>query len=108
MKYTGIYDTAYGGGTLMLSEVAEKLPMTFCSNCSIGVVSQGDASGHGSKERTLLVKKLNASGGLPTSTWNDPGCTVADSPLITKCHDGDKMTAVPQIQRWYKEAHNIS
>merc|ERR1712083_915489 len=53
VEYPGIYDTAYGGGTLMLSEVAEKLSTTFCGTCSIGVISQGDVSGHLRKERAL-------------------------------------------------------
>jgi len=107
VNYHGIKDISYGGGSLLLSEFAENLPQTFCGSCSIGTISQGGASGQGSKERALLVQKLNASGGLPTSVWNSNGCKVVDSPLVTLCPDGEKKTAVPQIQRWYLEKHNI-
>ena len=38
-----IWDTAYGGGWLTLSEAAQTLPETFCNSCYLGVVSAGDA-----------------------------------------------------------------
>jgi len=51
----------------------------------------------------VIVKKLNASGGLPTATWNPSGCFVVNSPLVNGCHDTTKQTAVPGILEWYKE-----
>jgi len=113
---TGIQDVAYAGGTLMLAEVTEKLAGTFCHECFVGIISAG--SGSNSKERSRIYEKLSgcsspggcnhAQGGkLPTSTWNTGGCTVKDSPLVTRCHDGQKQTAVPGIQKWYKDHNNV-
>lgn len=100
----------------MLSEVTEKLAGTFCHDCFIGIISAG--SGSNSEERSRIYEKLSgctsaggcnhANGGkLPTSTWNPGGCTVQDSPLVTHCHDGQKQTAVPGIQKWYKDHNNV-
>ena len=50
-----IWDTAYGGGWLTLSEAAQKLPETFCNSCYLGIVSAGDAGGHDSPERPYLL-----------------------------------------------------
>jgi len=102
-----VYDKAYGGGTLMISELLNNFATSFCGKCAIGIISQGTASGDGSKERAVLASKLNVNGGLPTSVWNPYGCTVVNSPLVTGCHDGQKQTAVPQIQQWYREKHAI-
>merc|ERR1719408_480155 len=69
----GITDTAYGGGTLSLSEVGQSLEGTFCSKCYVGIVSAGDAGAEGSKERAELVKRLGSSGGsLPSTEWSGP------------------------------------
>ena len=53
-----IWDTAYGGGWLTLSEAAQTLPETFCNSCYLGVVSAGDAGGHTSPERPFLLENV--------------------------------------------------
>ena len=55
---SSIWDTAYGGGWLTLSEAAQKLPETFCNSCYLGVVSAGDAGGHHSPERPFLLDNV--------------------------------------------------
>ena len=54
----GIWDAAYSGGWLTLSEAGANLKETFCSKCYMGIVSHGIASGRNSQERTYLVESL--------------------------------------------------
>jgi len=99
-----IWDAAYDGGILMLSELTQNLAGTFCHKCFLGIITAGTASGRWSAERTRLYNKLSAGGKLPTSKWNPiNGCVNHGSPLVTACADGTKQTAVPGIQQWYKE-----
>lgn len=99
-----VYDTAYGGGTLTLSELTQAVANTFCSACHLGTISAGDASGGGSQERAVLHDHLYAGDSTKTlpEEWSAPGCSVT-SPLVTSCSDGQKQTAVPGIIRWYAE-----
>ena len=57
-KIENIWDTAYGGGWLTLSEAAQKLPETFCNACYLGIVSAGDAGGAASRERPYLLDNV--------------------------------------------------
>ena len=59
---TGVVDTAYGGGTLSLSQLSLNLHTTFCAACYMGVLSSGPVSGSGSSERYTIVQKLRAVG----------------------------------------------
>lgn len=75
-----IYDNAYGGGKLKLSEVASMgISKTACSKCHTGIVSRGDAGGTNSDMRkyildnvmqTDVVKALVAKGKVQL-TWTD-------------------------------------
>ena len=56
-----IWDTAYGGGWLTLSDAAQKLSETFCNFCYLGLISAGDAGGRNSPQRPYLLDKV----GLP-------------------------------------------
>jgi hypothetical protein len=102
VEISGVYDTAYAGGTLVLGKVSQFLSQTFCSKCYIGTISAGGASGSGSQERSVLHDKLAVPGHLPTTAWSTPGCSTVTSPLVTGCTDGNKQNAVPGIVSWYR------
>mmetsp|Transcript_53869 Transcript_53869/g.99562 ORF Transcript_53869/g.99562 Transcript_53869/m.99562 type:complete len:232 (-) Transcript_53869:66-761(-) len=103
----GAYDDAYGGGTLTLSPLAQRLNETFCAACYIGTISAGTASGPGSAERQELQRRLSVQvGRLPTADWSVAGC-AATSPLDTSCPDGTKQTAVPSIVAWYRNTQGV-
>merc|ERR1711933_261408 len=55
---TGVLDTAYGGGTLTLSQLAQAVSNTFCNACYLGTISAGTASGDHSVERGVLHDRL--------------------------------------------------
>ena len=54
----GIWDTAYSGGWLTISEAGQNLKNTFCNKCYMGIVSAGMASGRNSQERTYLLQNV--------------------------------------------------
>mmetsp|Transcript_93001 Transcript_93001/g.259988 ORF Transcript_93001/g.259988 Transcript_93001/m.259988 type:complete len:299 (-) Transcript_93001:41-937(-) len=111
-KVTQAVDTAYGGGRLTLSSVGQSFCGTFCSQCYVGIVTAGDASGFESEERALLVQRLHTCGHLVSTSWTGPSargearrnCSGAsiDSPLVVGCADGTKHFAVARIAEWLK------
>mmetsp|Transcript_82128 Transcript_82128/g.219823 ORF Transcript_82128/g.219823 Transcript_82128/m.219823 type:complete len:216 (+) Transcript_82128:51-698(+) len=100
-RIDGVHDSAYAGGTLVLSEVSQFIAQTFCSQCYIGTISAGSASGAGSAERGVLHDKLALPGHLPTTAWS--ACSPVTSPLVTGCPDGTKQNAVGGIVSWYQQ-----
>ena len=54
----GIWDTAYRGGWLTISQAGQNLQNTFCGKCYMGIVSHGVASGPNSRERTYLLENV--------------------------------------------------
>lgn len=98
-------DASYGGGTLTLSELGQNLHSTFCGGCYHGIVSAGAASGQGSKERDVLLQKLDPSRTL-SGTWSTPS-NVASS-MVVYSPDGFKQNSVRQVVKWFREAHQIT
>lgn len=98
----GVRDTAYRGGDLTLSQLAQALESTFCSKCYIGSISHGDASGQNGVEQGILHDRL-ATGekGSLVSSWKS-GCSEIAA-LLTDCHDGYKQTGVPSIIQYYEQ-----
>ena len=107
----GIWDSAYGGGWLTLSDAAEALASgkTFCKKCYLGIVSHGIASGDGSAERSYLLEhvliskpfsELAAANGQ-AKHWSASGQVV--SPLVLGWPDGQKQNAVTGILNWYAQ-----
>lgn len=120
-EISGVNDSAYGGGTLVLSKVGQSLEGTFCATkgCYVGVVSAGDGSGHNSTERAELVKRLGASGAkLASEEWCGPSSKVearatcqgfdVTSPLVVGCVDGTKQYAVKGIMAWIAKTENVT
>jgi len=108
-RYDGVWDSAYGGGPLSLSNLARQLPQTFCATCYMGIITAGDVSGHNSAERALIVKQLTAApmrgfGGGTAPTWSDTN--HGNTPLLVKQSDGTKLQAISRILAWYKEKSN--
>lgn len=101
----GVPDSAYGGGTLVLSQLGENLASTACGGCYHGIVTAGSASGDNSKERDVLMSKLDVTKTL-SSTWSLPG-NVQSSIVIT-APDGHKQDSVRGIVNWFKSAHKIT
>jgi len=104
----GIYDSAYGGGTLILSALgAEGLNKTFCSACYVGVCSAG--SGSNDAERTYLATHVLATAlqlefarTVPNAFSWSTGDNI-NSPLVTNQPDTLKQHAVEEIRQWYSD-----
>eukprot|EP00929_Paragymnodinium_shiwhaense_P014294 TRINITY_DN12219_c0_g1_i1.p1 TRINITY_DN12219_c0_g1~~TRINITY_DN12219_c0_g1_i1.p1 ORF type:complete len:567 (+),score=125.31 TRINITY_DN12219_c0_g1_i1:109-1809(+) len=118
---SNIRDTAYGGGSLTLSEAGQDLHSTFCEQrkCYVGIVTAGDASGEDSRERHELVSRLKNSGGkLINEEWCGPSkhgehrlnCRAdkVTCGLVTGCNDGTKQEAAKGILRWIKETEGVT
>lgn len=104
-----IWDTAYGGGWLTLSEAAQTLPETFCNSCYLGVVSAGDAGGHTSPERPFLLENVlrsekfdkMKSENSQASAWS--GYPTVNSPLVLDWPNRLKQNAAEGIVSWYAQ-----
>ena len=92
-KANYIWDSAYSGGWLHLSEVGQNLKRTFCNNCYLGVVSAGSASGRRSAERRYLLKEVLKSRPFrrlirkdrEAKKWSSDG--EVNSPLVLRWPD---------------------
>ncbi|CAJ1397487.1 unnamed protein product [Effrenium voratum] len=105
---SGIKDTAYSGGDLTLSQVGQSMAGTFCTQCYVGIVTAGDASGANSQERAALVQRLASRGKLLSQEWSGPSaagqprraCKASDvfqSTLVAGCLDGTKQEAAKAL-----------
>jgi len=91
----GVWDPAYGGGTLTLSALGRAgIGSTFCGACEIGVVSRG--TGGGRDMRGVISGSV--LGGRAGSHWSGP---EASSPLVVRCHDRRKASCAAGILDWY-------
>jgi len=97
----GIWDPAYSGGQLTLSDLGQGIQRTFCGGCYLGIVSAGNAGGW--DMRNLLHARLQGRGSLPDA-WSGPNPVT--SPLVVGCHDGYKPTCVQGVINWYR-SHGI-
>ena len=43
-RYRGVFDSAYGGGDLSVSELGLSLRTTFCAECYLAILSTGDVA----------------------------------------------------------------
>mmetsp|Transcript_9370 Transcript_9370/g.17927 ORF Transcript_9370/g.17927 Transcript_9370/m.17927 type:complete len:256 (+) Transcript_9370:52-819(+) len=96
----GVHDTAYGVGSLTLSEFALAVSKSECAACYLGTITAGEASGPNSEERKVLHSHLAVMlGMLPSTEWSRwPSVTA---PLVVACPDRIKQNAVPGILAWY-------
>lgn len=105
--YPGVYDAAYNGGNLALSELGQNIASTFCKSCWLGVVSAGSVSGPSSAERSVLLEQLDAGQRL-NGGFSDRCPSPVNSPLVLQCPDGRKQDTVKDIVNWYQaQGHSI-
>lgn len=102
----GILDSAYGGGTLVLSELAVNMQDTFCTRCYRGIVSAGSAGGHHSKERTALLEALGGVQWTLSDTWSPPAPHVR-SMLVHGAPDTGKQHSIRGIANWLREHKGV-
>eukprot|EP00440_Ansanella_granifera_P061009 gb/GFBE01066127.1/.p1 GENE.gb/GFBE01066127.1/~~gb/GFBE01066127.1/.p1 ORF type:complete len:304 (+),score=59.96 gb/GFBE01066127.1/:1-912(+) len=96
------FDSAYGTGPLVLSEVANNLDKTFCSKdrCHIGIVTAGTGSLDGpDEERGQLFARLSKAshGQSGDGQWSGPDVDPPISPLIFSCPDPKKVECAKSI-----------
>ena len=101
----GIYDKAYGGGTLSLSAAAVNLGKTACSACYVGIVAHGDGSGAGSKERNLVSRMLDFNGKLLSTEWSYPDDVT--STLVVKADRHHKADVVNAVLSWMNQERGV-
>lgn len=93
----GVWDPAYGGGTLTLSELGQGIRNTFCAGCYQGVVSAGNVGE--SDMKAVIVQILTGRGHLPNIWSNSNGVM---SPLVLECEDQTKPACVRGVVEWYR------
>mmetsp|Transcript_117587 Transcript_117587/g.279185 ORF Transcript_117587/g.279185 Transcript_117587/m.279185 type:complete len:428 (+) Transcript_117587:58-1341(+) len=109
LEIQGVRDDAYWPaypGWLTISDLGQKLQETFCNECFLGIVSHGDASGHGSPERDFILKNVLNSVPFRRLKREQPEASVwsshtVSSPLVLRWPDKLKQDAVSGIVRWY-------
>jgi len=101
----GVNDTAFGGGTLVLSALAQGIQGTFCGKCYRGVVAAGDAGGEHSDERGVLMQMLGGAQATAEGTWS--GWNSVESLLVVGAVDTQKQNAVKSLVDWMQSHHGI-
>lgn len=101
----GVRDTAYEGGTLVLSQLARHLTDTFCNECYHGIVSAGPVGGYNSKERAVMLKVLGGVQRTLSSEWSGPAHVT--SSLVSGAPDGHKHVSVRGIVDWFRAVKGI-
>lgn len=105
VEVQGVRDAAYGGGILLLSELATHLNNTFCHACYRGIVTAGDATGHMSVERARVLEMLGGISATLSNTWSHSDDVV--SSLVVGALDGHKQESVREIVHWFREQRAI-
>jgi len=101
----GTQDTAYSGGTMVLSRLSQTLKSTFCGSCYRSIVTAGVASGEGSSERSAI---LNILGGYPATlsyTWS--AAVPVTSSLVFGAIDGRKQETVREVVNWFRTQRGV-
>jgi len=110
LEVDGVQDTAYGQGTLLLSDFAQNMCHTFCSHCYHGIVTAGQASGDGSGERAEILRRLGGTKHTRSDWWQDvsfnPAAEVRSS-LVLQAKDGMKQEAVKSMLKWWKSDQHV-
>eukprot|EP00440_Ansanella_granifera_P071082 gb/GFBE01077144.1/.p1 GENE.gb/GFBE01077144.1/~~gb/GFBE01077144.1/.p1 ORF type:complete len:447 (+),score=62.13 gb/GFBE01077144.1/:1-1341(+) len=107
MPVPHVWDSAYGGGYLVLSGAAVGLSQTFCGSCYLGVVSHGDVGGEGSAERDYFAQNVLVSPPHNALRAQNPQASAWSrrrsfgSPFVLKHDDRKKQEAVVGILGWY-------
>jgi len=102
----GVSDTAYGGGPLVLSELAQRLTDTFCGQCYRGVISAGHVSGLHSEERKVLLEALGGPRWTLSDVWSAATPNVS-SMLVIGAHDYHKQEVVRSMVDWLRQAKGV-
>jgi hypothetical protein len=102
---SSVNDTAWGGGLLTLSELAQNLDKTFCLRCHMGIISKGDVGGDGSEMRPFLVALLNKNKPQELrvhDTWAKfRSDDKVKAPLVYGVPNGHKHHVAEIIRDWY-------
>jgi hypothetical protein len=102
----GVSDNAYGGGTMVLSELAQNIEDTFCGTCYRGIISHGDVGGPNSPERRFILAAL----GGPEWTLSDQFEHVVDgrhSTLMVGVPNDQKHFAAGDIVTWLFQQRGV-
>jgi len=89
-----VYDSAYGGGDLTLSNLGQHVQSTACARCKLGIVSHGTAGGNSMKRK---IRSLIQGSGYIPDHWSYPNSI--DSPLVLGC--SYKPSCVRGVVDWY-------
>merc|ERR1711879_1068206 len=104
-RVDGVTDRAFGGSTLVLSELAMNLSHTFCGECYRGIVSAGSAGGHRSKQRKVLLDILGGVKWTLSDRWST--ASHVTSTLVVLAEDRYKQKSVKDIVHWLKEHRGV-
>jgi len=105
-KVGSVFDTAYGGGKMVVSQLGLGLQTTFCGKCYRGIVTAGIVGGPGSAERGTVLKLLGGEAATLSSVWS-PRDAVASS-LVVGAIDGRKQESAKGIVEWFRKQKGIN
>lgn len=95
-QFHNVWDNAYGGGDLALSEFGQNVCKSFCGECRLGVVSHGTAGGDTMKN--IVLDQLSCNGHTLPNEWSYPH--HIHSPLVLGC--ANKSPCVEGVVNWYE------
>jgi hypothetical protein len=105
-----VADTAFSGGTMILSQFAANVKDTFCGKCYHGIVSAGDAGGDNSGERGQLFEALGGTDKMGVDFWQDLNWQAdaeASSSLLVHAVDGKKQDSVRKMLDWWRDHQGL-
>jgi len=107
----GVVDTSHGAkGTMVLSNLAQSMELTFCSRCFRGAVSTSKVGGGGSENREVVVQVLGGAEASLSEKWSSAPAsgTQAQSPLVVGAIEGQQHEAARSIVSWFTSRHGIT
>jgi len=102
----GVDDTAFHGGGLMLSELAQNLRRSFCGTCYRGVLSNGDVGGPHSAMRRVVGAVLGGPEWTLTSDW-EHHADGGRSTLMVGVPNGQKQRVAADVVSWLFQQRGV-
>mmetsp|Transcript_50006 Transcript_50006/g.140169 ORF Transcript_50006/g.140169 Transcript_50006/m.140169 type:complete len:300 (+) Transcript_50006:35-934(+) len=110
VEVSGVWDTAYAQGTLLVSELGGGVGTTFCRSCYTAAVTAGIASGPDSEERAKMLALLGGTNQTKSDWWQDVAYNkdaAVKSSLVVSALDGHKQNAVGSMLWWWRNDMGI-
>lgn len=102
----GVADTAYHGGGLVLSELAQNVRRSFCGSCLRGVLSNGDVGGPHSAMRHVVSAVLGGPEWTLTNKW-EHYVDGRRSTLMVGIPNAEKARVAADVVSWLYQQRGV-